>query len=162
MEKKILCLMAGYESQLEEKIQSYRDVLLLNHLVGRQTPDLPHHITLGSFDLNDEFELIGKMEKASNLKHKFPITLSHLGIFPHTNVLFIGVDENEQLIELQRHFIQMESWTPHTTMLIDDPTKLMEAIELLMPFFKPLKGDVSSLHLYEFFPKKHIKTVYLK
>ena len=47
-------------------------------------------------------------------------------------------------------------------MLIDEPLQVLEALPILLQDFSAFEGEMTSLHLYEFFPTRHILTVNLK
>jgi hypothetical protein len=54
---KRLYVLAGYDQETEARLSALRQHLLDAGLIGTQTPDLPQHITLGSFDVSMEEEL---------------------------------------------------------------------------------------------------------
>ena len=76
--------------------------------------------------------------------------------------MFVAPDTNYKLLELKERFGDSYDWTPHTTMIIDDPDTIFEALPLVMKEFTAFEGKVTSLHLYEFFPTRHILTVDLE
>lgn len=73
--------------------------------------------------------------------------------------MFVAPDPNYELIELKERFGDSYNWTPHTTMLIDNPDTIYKALPLVMNEFSAFDGKVTSLHLYEFFPTRHILSV---
>ena len=70
-------------------------------------------------------------------------------------ILFHG----QNLLELKEKFGPSHGWAPHTTMIIDEPETMYKALPIVMQNFKSFSGKVTSLHLYEFFPTRHILTV---
>ena len=82
-----------------------------------------------------------------------------MGIFGGSSVLFIAPDPNRGLLELKERFGDSYNWTPHTTMIIDKPENVIKALPLVMNEFTAFSGKVTSLHLYEFFPTRHILSV---
>ena len=53
------------------------------------------------------------------------------------------------------------NWSPHTTLLIDKPAVIQEATQSVLKEFTSFSGKVTVLHLYEFWPTKHILSVRL-
>ncbi len=53
-------------------------------------------------------------------------------------------------------------WTAHTTLLIDKPDVISDALKVVMNEYKHVDGKVNTLYLYEFWPTRHILTVRLK
>ncbi|MGN0793411.1 MAG: hypothetical protein ACI4MG_02930 [Aristaeellaceae bacterium] len=52
-------------------------------------------------------------------------------------------------------------WTPHTTMLIDEPEVVGRALPVLMRHFAPITARIDRLHLCAFWPTREILTVAL-
>ena len=75
--------------------------------------------------------------------------------------MFIAPDTNYNLLQLKENFGDSFDWTPHTTMLIDDIDHIMSAIPIVLKNFKSFQGQVQSIHLYEFWPTRHILSVNL-
>ena len=76
--------------------------------------------------------------------------------------MFIAPDHNAELLKLKEEFGDSFDWTAHTTMLIDRPETVYRALPILMEDFSAFRGRVNALHLYEFFPARHILSVALK
>ena len=85
-----------------------------------------------------------------------------IGIFTGGKVLFIAPDKDTKLIALKEKFGPSFDWTPHTTMLIDEPENIQQALPLVVKEFSSFHGKVTCLHLYEFWPTRHISTVRLR
>jgi len=49
-------------------------------------------------------------------------------------------------------------WAAHATLLIDEPDVILKALPIVAENFKPFKARIESIALYEFFPKRLIKT----
>lgn len=54
MKDKFLCVMAQYDEATEKKLKKIQRILLDNGFIGKQTPNLPNHITLGTFEVSKE------------------------------------------------------------------------------------------------------------
>lgn len=159
MSNKALYIMAGYDDKTEKYLANIQNKLYENGFIGTHTKNLPQHITLGSFPIDKEDELKNLLQELSKQINPFEITFNHIGIFGGSNVLFVAPDPNYELIELKERFCDSYNWTPHTTMLIDNPDTIYKALPLVMNEFSAFDGKVTSLHLYEFFPTRHILSV---
>ena len=61
-----------------------------------------------------------------------------------------------QLLSLKECFGPSDNWTPHTTMLIDEPETVFRAVPIVSEGFKAFRGQVTSLNLYEFWPTRKV------
>lgn len=150
--EKFLCVLAEYDRETEQRVEELRQRLVAAGFLGRQTQGIPHHITMGTFPLAEQ-EAAGKlMREAAAQIGPFSVTFSHLGVFGGGNVLFLAPDRNRELLACRERFGASENWTPHTTLLIDDPPELCRAMPLALEAFEEFQGWVERLSLYEFFP----------
>lgn len=162
MADKALYVMAGYDDRTEAYLAGIQNKMYENGFFGVHTKNLPQHITLCSFPVDQERELIQKIQNLAQTKTPFNITFNHVGIFSGSRVLFIAPDINRELLDLQEEFGVSFNWTPHTTMLIDEPGVVLQALPLVLEDFAAFQGKVTTLHLYEFWPTRHILSVNLK
>ena len=134
---------------------------------GVQTPGLPFHISLATFSLEREAEVVDEMKRLSKQFSSIPVHFSHIGLFAGGKVLFAAPDMNPAgLLEL-RQAIKTETqekfpWTPHATILIDEAETVQKALPVLVKDFRPFMGKITRLHLCAFWPTREIATVYLK
>ena len=162
MSEKALYVLAGYDESTDMHLSNIQNILYENGFTGTQTKNIPQHITLGSFPTEKETELIDLLQRLSIEVPSFEITFNHIGVFGGARVLFVAPDSNEQLLSLKEMFGDSYNWTPHTTMLIDNPDTIYKAIPFVMEKFSAFKGRITSLHLYEFFPTRHIVSIWFK
>ena len=159
MKDKYLCIMAQFDMETEQKLKKIQRILLDNGLTGKQTLNLPNHITLGTFDISQEEVIKEKVEMVSKKIHKFHINLSSIGLFG-LNVLFISPSVNHELLDLQQYFnnnsVNELAWTPHSTLLIDDNEKILKALPIVADNFQSFTATIESISLYEFFPTRFI------
>ena len=159
MEDKFLCVMAQYDTETEQKLNEIQKLLADKGFVGKQTPNLPNHITLGNFSLSQEVLIKEKVKMASKQFHKFDIKLSNIGLFG-LDVLFIAPSVNHELLDLQQYFnhdfADDLGWTAHTTMLIDEHETIFKALPYVADNFKSFTGKIESVSLYEFWPTRFI------
>lgn len=159
MKDRFLCVMAQYDKETEHKLKEIQKVLLDNGFKGKQTPNLPNHITLGSFDISQEEAVKEKVRMVSKSFHSFDIKLSNIGLFG-LDVLFIAPSVNHELLTLQQHFNNNYAdgfgWTAHTTLLIDDNKAILKALPYVADNFKSFNARIESISLYEFWPTRFI------
>ncbi len=156
MDEKILCVMAGYDDITEKHLSKMQSNLYAKGFIGMHTKDLLQHITLGIFPTEKESELIDLVTKVSKEFKPFAITFNHIGIFGGSRVLFIAPAPNVRLLRLKENFGESVNWTPHTTMLIDESETIYKALPVVADHFKAFQGQVQSIHLFEFWPTRHI------
>lgn len=159
MEDKFLCVMAQYDEETNLKLRNIERILIDEGFTGKQTHNLPYHITLGSFDLSREAELMERVSRISKNFKSFNIKLNNIGLFG-LEVLFIAPAVNKELLELQQHFnydyADGFGWTAHTTILVDEPHSVKRALPYVAENFKSFTGRVEALSLYEFWPTRFI------
>lgn len=159
LREKFLCVMAQYDEKTQQKLNELHHLLASNGFTGEQTPNLPNHITLGSFDPSEEEAVAEKVKLVSLQFHRFDIKLSHIGLFG-LDVLFIAPSVSQELLDLQRNFNQSFAdkygWAAHTTMLIDDHATILRALPIVADNFKSFTGRIESISLYEFWPTRFI------
>lgn len=153
--------MAGYDDHTEHYLSGIQKKLYAVGLTGQHTKDIPQHITLQTYPTEQEGEVVQRLQKIAAETECFDVCFSHIGIFTGGKVLFIAPDKDTDLIALKERFGPSFDWTPHTTMLIDEPENIQKALPLVMQAFASFNGKVTSLHLYEFWPTRHILTVAL-
>lgn len=163
---KILCVLSGYDYSTESELQGMQDRLYEIGFEGVQTKDVPMHFTLGTYDPEQEEELKERLVKIGKSTEAFDVEFNHVGLFrlPSNDVLFVAPEVSREMLSLKDNFLDSKdqfSWSPHTTMLIDQKDIIREALKTIMDNFHPMKGKVSTLHLYEFFPSRHIMSVHL-
>lgn len=165
MAEKFLYVMAGFDAETEERLAELRDFLCENGFSGTQTKGMPFHLPLAEIsadDVRDKTWLMEIMEEVAGISFDFTVTFRHIGIFSGGKVLFAAPDPERELLYLNERFdFSDDSWTPHATLLIDEPSVILEALPLVLEKFKPFTGRIDKLYLYEFSPLRHITTIEL-
>ncbi len=162
MEDRHLYVMAGYDEETEKYFAGIQQKFYDVGLYGTHTKNLPQHITFDKFPVEMETELIERVKHIAATTKPFDITFNHIGIFQGSKVIFIAPDTNHDLLNLKEKFGDSFDWTAHTTMLLDDPDKIAQAMPIVLNEFSAHKGKVTSLIVYEFWPSRHILTVKLE
>jgi len=161
MDEKSLYLLAQFDDETEEMLSACYAELVQQGFVGKQTKDIPYHFTLGCFDCCHEENLVSELEKICSTTKIIDIRLDHLGLFG-LKVLFAEPNMNFELLSLQKAFFDgcgngYHPWTAHATILLDEPDNIIKALPIVADKFKPTHARITSVGLYEFFPKRFIK-----
>lgn len=158
MAESIYCVMACFDAETEKRLADLQNTLYAEGFTGVHTKELPQHITLGTFPLESakEGDTAALVHSAARSCAPFPVSFSHIGLFSDGTVLFVAPDADEKLLALKAHFGACFGWAPHTTMLIDDPGRVTQALPTLLKGFEPFEGRVESLMLCAFWPTRHI------
>lgn len=151
--------MAQYDAGTEQKLKDIQKTLSDNGFVGKQTPNLKNHITLGTYNIAQEDWLIDRIHIVTEQSFSFDIRLNNIGLFG-LSVLFIAPAVNHELLNLQSKFNSNYAdgfeWTAHTTLLIDEPKTIYRALPQVADAFQPFYGKIESISLYEFWPTRFI------
>ncbi|MBQ4618272.1 MAG: 2'-5' RNA ligase family protein [Clostridia bacterium] len=165
MTEQFLTLMADFDDNTQREMEKWYASLKDAGFTGTQTPNLPYHISLGVFPLDEEELAVQIMEKAAKEFAPFPVHLSHIGIFAPGKVLFAAPERNAQLDALHEATDIFPNphrpWTPHATILIDESEIICKALTELLKSFHPILASVTRLHLCAFWPKREIGSALL-
>ena len=158
--------MADLDEESQRIMNGWYEKLQAEGFVGEQTPGLPFHISLGSFSLDKEQEVIKEMKELADHFSEIPVHISHIGLFAGGRILFAAPDMNPADLLQIRQAIKTENsdqfpWTPHCTILIDDAAVVQKALPILLEDFHPFMGKITKLHLCAFWPTREIATVSL-
>ena len=166
MAEQFITLMADLDAAAQETMSGWHKLLTDAGFAGTQTPGLPYHISLASFPLDCEREATEETRRLAETFAPVPVHMSHIGIFAGGRVLFCAPDMDPAGLLRLHEAIMTDSadsgpWTPHATLLIDEPGAVHEAIGILMPSFRPFMAKVVRLHLCAFWPTREILSVEL-
>ena len=75
MTNKALYILAGYDDKTENYLSNIQKKLYEQGFIGTHTKNIPQHITLGSFSVNEESMLIDLLQELSK-KINFKISLT--------------------------------------------------------------------------------------
>lgn len=159
--EKLLCVMAGYDRETERRVEAMRRRLTDAGYTGNQTREVPHHITLGTFDPSEEERVLMLVQEAAAQTGPIPVTFNHIGLFGGSRVLFLAPDPNRELLTLKERFGASWNWTPHTTLLLDQPERTARAVPLALDGFTAFQGRIETLLFYGFWPARPIETLAL-
>ena len=163
--EQFLTLMADLDEAAQERMAEWYRTLREAGFTGTQTPGLPYHISLATFPTDEEETAVRVMEKAAGERAPVPVHISHVGIFAPGKVLFGGPELNPALLALhdacEIHPDPARPWTPHVTLLIDEPETVSAAVPVWLRCFQPFFAEITRLHLCAFWPTREIGAVML-
>ena len=160
MAEQFLTLMADLDEASQERLRGWYGALKEAGFTGTQTPDIPYHISLATFPLNQEEKAVEIARKAAAAFAPVPVHISHIGMFAGGKVLFGGPEKDAGLAALREackpDTPETWPWTPHVSLLIDEPEVVQAAIPVLVRVFTPFVGTITRLHLCAFWPTREI------
>ena len=160
MAEQLLTLLADLDQASQERMSGWYDTLADAGFTGVQTPGLPYHISLAAFPPEQEAKAAEITRKAAAAFPPIPVHISHIGMFAGGKVLFGGPEKSAELAALREackpDTPEQYPWTPHATILIDEPETIYAAIPLVMKSFVPFTGKITRLHLCAFWPTREI------
>ena len=166
MAEQFLTLMADIDDDSQAIMSAWYNSLNHAGFMGTQTPNLPFHISMATFPLEKEQEAVELTNKVAGEFSPIPVHISHIGIFAPGKVLFGAPERNTELDLLHNACEtdpdQQRSWTPHVTLLIDEPSTICEALPVVLKSFNPFVGRITRLHLCAFWPTREILSIGLK
>jgi len=162
---KKLYLLAELDDNSQMEIKEIEKIIIENGFIGKQTKNIPYHITLCSFSIEMENYLKDLLEKLNKKFKKINIKFSGLGLFG-LNVLFMNPKMNMELIEIYNYvkensFEKDNDLSAHTTLIIDEPEHVIKILPKIVEKYKELNGKINNISLYEFFPVRFIKRIEL-
>ncbi len=166
MAEQFLTLMADLDDGSQRIMTKWYEQLQAAGFTGTQTPGLPYHISLASFPLEKETEAIQITKQLAIELAPAEVHISHIGLFSGGKVLFGAPDMNPPELIQYHEAVKAKIgedffWTPHVTLLIDEPETICKAIPVLLESFTPLCGKITGLHLCAFWPTREILSVSL-
>ena len=160
MAEQFLTLMADLDDEAQARMSGWYHSLQEAGFTGVQTPGLPYHISLSTFPLDQEKEAAEIARKAATEFAPVPVHLSHIGLFAGGKVLFAAPEKDAELTALQAACRsgapQQYPWTPHATILIDEPETVLAAMPVFLKAFVPFTARITRLHLCAFWPTREI------
>lgn len=160
MQDKLLYAIAVFDEETLKYMEGIQNVIKEAGIAGQQTPGIPHHITLASYDTSREEEIKELLEEVCSKTRSFDLAFNHIGLFG-LRVMFLAPDVNYELLELHNKLDKSSipdsrGWTAHVTLLIDEDQNIQKAIPLAAQNFGYFKARIESVRLYEFFPSRFI------
>lgn len=167
MNKKFLTVFVVFDDKTQQILNKIQQEILKLGLKGSQTIDIPFHISLGTYETEDEAELVSKIKEVCDANSSFGLDLTKVNSFG-TRVLFIEPEVNDELLNLRNlfnHDINKNlQWHAHATLFIDDlGGQFEQAKEIAEKLFKKkIKAKIVGIQMGEFFPTRMIIAKSLK
>jgi len=167
VDTKHLYVVAQFDAETDKRLNQLYLNLVNEGFIGTQTKGIPYHITLGTFEVDDEVDVIRRAHEAAGALPAFTIRMSYIGLFG-LNVLFVAPAVKCELIHLRQRIVpgggtaEEFPWVAHTTLLMDEPDTLYRAIPMAVKHFEPFRATIESVGIYEFFPERKIGIYPLK
>ncbi|MDE7405983.1 MAG: 2'-5' RNA ligase family protein [Clostridiales bacterium] len=156
---KFLTVFAVFDDETQQKLKALQDSVLSLGYAGTQTMGIPFHISLGSFKVEEEQELITRIKETCSRRSEFEIDLNKINHF-NNRVLFIEPEDNVQLRCLHEffdnNFADGFSWHAHATIFCGSEQQVIQAKRCLCSIFKPIKAKIVGIQMGEFFPTRMI------
>ncbi len=164
MAEQFLTLMADLDEESQALMSEWSEQLKKAGFIGTQTQGLPFHISLATFSLDKEQEVIYEMQRLAKEFSAISVHISHIGMFAGGKVLFGAPDMNPPKLFSLREAISVEPrekfpWTPHATIMIDETETICRALPILLEAFRLFMGRITRLHLCAFWPTREIMSV---
>ena len=160
MAEQFLTLMADLDDDAQERMSGWYKSLREAGFSGVQTAGLPYHISMATFPPGHEKEAEEIAQKAAAAFAPVPVHISHIGMFAGGRILFGAPEKDIGLAALheacQSDWPQKYPWTPHTTILIDEPETVYAALPIIVKTFAPFVTKIVRLHLCAFWPTREI------
>ena len=81
MAESFLCLMADLDEGVQKNMSEWYAEIKKAGFTGTQTPDLPYHISLATYPLEMEEEVLANVKKVAAEFSQVEVDLSHIGMF---------------------------------------------------------------------------------
>ena len=162
---KYLCLLAELDEETQGVLQMYETILLENGLSGKQTKEIPYHISLNTYSVEHESYLKDLLDNIGTKFKQINVVYSGFGLFG-LNVLFLNPVMNMELLKLyefakEKSNSEFNVFSAHTTLFIDQPENILKILPEFVERSKKTSGNVKYISLYEFFPARLIKRIEL-
>ena len=163
---KALYVLAQFDDDTQEILCRYYENLVSHGITGTQTKDIPYHFTMEIYPVEAKGLLQHGLDSICTDIAGITIRFDHIGLFG-LNVLFLAPEVTHELLDFHDRLAVESSaeqfpWTPHVTLLIDEPQTVLKALPVIAESLKPLTVRIDRIGLYEFFPKRLVREYRLK
>ena len=111
--------MALLDDSTQQLLQQLQNELEERYGTDTKTKDIPYHITLGSYPVEQTDEIVSRIIAVAERSESFPVKLKGLGHFGNM-VRYVSPEIDEVLRELHMYFDSdyangYSDWVPHVT-----------------------------------------------
>lgn len=159
--EKFITVMAVLDDKTQDLLQEIQQLFENAYGMDTKTKDIPFHITLGSFAVEETDEIVSRITAVADQTNPFEVTFKGLGHFGNV-VRFMEPEISEKLLNLHDHFDSdyangFPEWSPHVTIYRhSEPTEIEVTEEILQKLTLISNSEIVGIELGEFFPPKQI------
>ncbi len=156
LDKKFLTVYGVFDANTQQILQGYQNTIKTHKLQSSHT-EIPYHISFGSFAVCDVDALIGAVNNFCNKEYTFTVNLTSVEQFG-TKVVYLKPQINNNISKLHSlfnsNYANGYDYVPHVTMFMSNGFDVVKVTNLLTEIFLPFSGEITELHIGEFFPPK--------
>lgn len=159
--EKFITVMAIFDDNTQNAFQCMQEVFEASYGKDTKTPDIPFHITLGSYAVEDTDEIVSRIKAVAGQTRKFAVQFVGVNHFGNT-VRYMEPEISEDLLALHRHFESdyangFPDWAPHATIYRHSaPTEINFPAEIIQHTNRLSNAKIVGIELGEFFPPRRI------
>ena len=164
---KFITVMPILDNKTQELMQRIQTDLEHQYGVDTKTKDIPFHITLGSYAVEDTTKIVSKIMDVAIQTSSFDIEFDGLNHFGNL-VRFMEPKISDELLRLHSCFNSdyangYDSWIPHATVYRHSEPMEIKLSDQIAAKIEQLKyARIVGVELAEFFPAKKIIRVSFK
>ena len=159
--EKFITVMAVLDDDTQELLHSIQLDLEQQYGTDTKTKDIPFHITLGSYAVEDTEEIVARIKEVAKNTRCLDIKFSDLDHFGNM-VRFLSPEISNELLDLHQHFDSdyangYPGWIPHATVYRHSEPREIELSKQIADKIEAVKNaKIVGIELGEFFPPKKI------
>ena len=161
-DKRFLTVMAVFDNKTQELLGAIQSKIIENVGDGTQTMGIPFHLTLGSYPIDSESEIVAQIERVASGTKPFEVLLVRYNTFSD-RVLFLEPTKPQELIGLRKSFecdyANGFDWVPHATLFCGEVDDVRKAKSYLPEICEPIHAQIVGIELSEFFPPQKITRI---
>ena len=163
--KKFLTVMAVLDEETQQALGVIQEAIIEKFGEGTQTMDIPFHITLGSYPVDELERIKDRISVVAQKYQPFHLELVKYNSFGN-KVFFMEPRVTKELMELRKYFEYDEAhgynWVPHVTLWMGDEDKVSSIKEKYCLLDKVISAHVVGIELGKFFPAEKITRIMFK
>jgi 2'-5' RNA ligase len=160
MDEQFLNVMAVLDDSTQQLLAAFQKKIIALGFYGSQTMGIPFHVSLGTFPLSAETDLVSRLPQVAQKTVSFQLTLDSVETFSN-QILYLKPTDSAPLLQLHQqfdcHYGNDYEWTPHVTLFCGNVPQVVTAKKLIeQRYTAPLVTTVCALQLCCFFPRRFI------
>ena len=162
--EKFITVMAIFDDNTQEVLQSIQESFETAYGTDTKTKDIPFHITLGSYPVEETAEIISRITAVASKTKVFDVKFVGLNHFGNV-VRYMEPEISDELLNLHMHFDSdyangFPGWAPHATICRhSEPTEIELSGKIMQKLHLISNPKIVGIELGEFFPPKKIVRV---